>query len=65
MIVFQKIKKMKVAEIKSRYYDPTKDKWVLCALVKSGYKYGGYDYMYFLFNSEEEMYRIKEGDVVE
>lgn len=56
---------MIIAEIKSKTYDHARDKWCLCALVKSGYMYGKYNFMYFLYDTEEEMNKVKVGDLVE
>lgn len=54
---------MKVAEIKSRGYNYTFDKWELIALVKT--RNGSYIYHRCLFDTADEMYKIKEGDIVE
>lgn len=53
---------MKIAEIKNRGYNYTYDKWELIALVKT--RNGGYMYHRCLFDSSEEMYKIKVGDIV-
>lgn len=54
---------MKIAEIKNRGYNYTYDKWELIALVKT--RNGSYIYHRCLFDSADEMYKIKEGDIVE
>lgn len=59
----KKIKKMKIAEIKSRGYNYSFDKFELVALVKCSN--GSYIYHRCLFNTADEMYNIKVGDIVE
>ena len=54
---------MKVAEIKSRGYNYSFDKWELIALVKT--KDGQYMYHRKLFDNIDDMYKVKEGDIVE
>ena len=54
---------MKIAEIKSRGYNYTYDKWELVALVKT--KDGQYMYHRSLYDTLDELYSVKEGDVVE
>lgn len=54
---------MKIAEIKNRGYNYTYDKWELIALVKT--RNGSYIYHRCLYDSAEEMYKVKVGDLVE
>ena len=54
---------MKVAEIKYKGKNYAFDKFKLIALVRT--KDGNYIYHRCLFDSEEEMYKVKEGDIVE
>lgn len=54
---------MKIAEIKSRGYNYSFDKFELVALLKCSD--GSYIYHRCLFENAEQMYNIKVGDVVE
>jgi len=56
---------MKIVEIKSRGYNAEKDKWELCALVKSSTAFSGYEYKRFLYLTAEELYNVKVGDIVQ
>lgn len=54
---------MKIVEIKSRGYNYAYDKFELVALAKC--KNGSYIYHRCLYDSAEEMYKVKVGDLVE
>lgn len=54
---------MKVAEIKYKGKNYAFDKWEVVALVKTSD--GSYMYHRFLFDTKDEMYKVKEGDIVE
>lgn len=53
---------MKVVEIKSRGYNQAFDKFELIVLVKS--RDGHFLYHRCLYDTAEEMYKVKEGDIL-
>lgn len=55
---------MKVTKIISRGLDPTFGKYTAEVMVRNTGSRYGYEYMRLTFDSIEELYKLKEGDIV-